>query len=345
MPEEQSSKTEDKSVWLYLIASIGVITALLFSMATTIDLLIKEVNSILVIDGILIPFIPIFFRYLQKSFEYFKGKVEKIVIRLEMFLAVSLICSIFANGFSNVFSLSLPFSILKLNFIQYLYIINLSAALSFLFAALISIIYISFKAINYVDLSFLNNVKISLLNYFIYLPIYAKEDMQKPDAIADILKSPIHYFDKTAIQSNINSILNYDKTMPKDKKDKIDVVINCFLDKFPNLAENVLNKYFVVYNKLYKSSKTVLGSVAEEDQITLLVRALINVILGYDKHYFPNIYTRIVNTENLNRAYVSIQEAFLSYNEVQDYKVSVEQIQELKSYISKQFDDIISTQI
>jgi hypothetical protein len=226
MSEGKSIKSRDFSAYLYLLALTGVITALLFSKTTSINLLIMEINAILVIDGILIPFIPIFFGYLQKSFEYFKGRVEKIAIRLEAFLAVSLICTIVATGFSNIFSLSLPFTILRLNFLQSLYILDLSVAIAFLLAALISIIRISFKVINYVDLSFLSKVRDFALDRFTYLPIYVTEDAQKPEGIADLLKSPVRYFDKPALQSNINSILNYDKTMPKNQRDKIDIVIN-----------------------------------------------------------------------------------------------------------------------
>ncbi len=133
--------------------------------------------------------------------------------------------------------------------------------------------------------------------------------------------------------------------MPKVQRDKIDIVINNFLEKFPNAAESVTSKYLTVYDKLYKSSKQVLGNESDEGQITLLVRGLINAILGYDKYYYPNIYTKIINTENLNRAFSEIQRDSTGYTEVQEYKSAVEQIRTLRTELTKQFDDLISNQV
>ena len=339
------TKSKDISDYLYILAITGVITALLFSKTTSVTLLITEINSILVVDGILIPFIPILFGYLQRSFEYFKGRVEKIAIQLEAFLAVSLICAIFATGFSNIFSTALPFTILKLNLLQDLYIIDLSIAIAFLIAALVSIIRISFKVVNYVDLSFLSKVKDFALGCFTYLPIIASEDTQKPQALVDLLKSPVRYFDKDALKSSINSILSYDKTMPKAQRDKIDIVINNFLETFPTAAESVISKYLTVYDKLYNSCKQALGDGSDEGQITLLVRGLINAILGYDKYYYPNLYTKIVNTGNLNRVYSELQRDSAGYTEVKEYKAAVDQIRTLRTELTKQYDDLILAQI
>lgn len=342
--ERGRNKTNNKSVYLYIIAFVGVFIALMLSEATTIMVLISELNAFLVVDGILVPFIPVFFRYLQKSFKYFKGSIEKIAIRLEIFLVVSLISSIFAISFSNIFIPNLPFVILKMNFLQFLYIANLSVAITFLIAALISIIIISFAAINYVDLSFLDAVKKFILDSFTYLPMYPTEYIQKPDTLVDFLKSPIHYYDKTALQSNIHAILNYDKDLPK--KDKIDVIINNFTERFPTLAEDIYGKYLTVYDKLYKISQQELRHAeGDERQIMLLVRGLLNFILGYDKYYYPNIYTQIVNDEKINKVYLKIQINLPKYKEVSDYKNSAEEIRKFKDEITKALNDLISNQV
>ncbi|MCL4383608.1 hypothetical protein M1278_03160 [Candidatus Marsarchaeota archaeon] len=339
---KDKAKQREKSAYLYILAIFGVIAALLFCEATSIDILIKEINTILLIDGILIPFIPLFFDYLRKSFKYFKGKVEKIAIILELELVGSLICSIIATGFSNIFSTALPFSILKLNYLQLLFVFDLSAALALLISALVSIIIISFKARDYVDLGFLNNVKEFVLDCFTYLPIYVTENIQTPDSLVNFLKSPIHYYDKTALQSNISSILNYDRDIPKNLRNKINTVVDTFLEKFPNLADDILKKYSASYDLIYKvSQKELRHNKIDEKQIMLLIRGLFNLILGYDKIFYPNIYAQIVNNERLNKIYMKIQRNLSNYEEVTTYKNTVEEIKVFKIEITKAFNDLI----
>ncbi len=295
-------------------------------------------NLIIAIDAILIPFIPILFDYIQKSFSYFKGRVEKIAIRLEIFLVVSLIFSILAITFSNVFTTEFPFKLtfqFSYSIFQWLYIFNLTAAFSFLIAALFSIIIIAERAISYVDLSFLDKVKDFILSEFTYIPIYPTENVQKPDA--EFLKLPLHFYDKTGLQTSINTILKPD-SLPSQYKPKVNEIINNFLDKFPALAEKTLNQHLKVYTLIE-------SKLEDEAQKQILIAGILNFLLGFNEYYYPNIYTRIKANHHLETKYNSLKAELPLNREVSQFVAFAKQMSQLKSSIEADFNNLIENQI
>lgn len=323
--------------WLYLLALIGVFVSFLLTRAPDIKSITSYIYDIIFIDSILIPFIPIYFKYLRESNPlYYKGDIEKVAVRIEQYTAISLLLAIISLAFSNAFTSQFPFHILQiLSPTQYLYIGILGTSIVFVFASIIAVLNLSENVLRYVDLTPLVGMKEYIADRFTYLPIFT-ETVVKLDS--SFLDRPLQWYDKggneETLKIMLNGALDSDEKLRRHK-DKLEEIVNKFLDNFPSLAKDII----LSYSKIYKTLEEETSEAGREQPA--LIKGLICSEIGYSEYFYPNEYTVIMQNRNLLKMYNKLKAELNKNKDMKQYLSLRNNVLELKKDIDTKFKDLI----
>jgi hypothetical protein len=169
------------------------------------------------------------------------------------------------------------------------------------------------------DLTLISSLEKQILGEFAFLPIYCiesfnlsiefiKREQDNPKLVTWHGEDTL----KTVLKADIDRI---------PIKEKISRIIDEFAEEFNEITTDLYKEYRIVYETL--------EILTQNNQILML--GLYNTILDCDRIYWPNVYNKIQESDDLREKYTLLEKQLNEMPELQNYKKLVKEAREMKN--------------